>query len=41
MYNVAVHEIIKEYTEVLENRKGESVIIRNRMLACKKGRKRL
>ena len=34
---MAVNGIRKEYTEVLENRKGESVIKRNRMLACKKG----
>ena len=41
MKNMAVNGIIKEYTEVLENRKGESVIKRNRMLACKEWRKRL
>ena len=35
-----VNGIRKEYTEVVDNRKGESVIKRNWMLACKKGRKR-
>ena len=35
MRNMAVNGIIKEYTDVLENRKGESVIKRNRILACK------
>ena len=40
MKNMAVNGIRKEYTEVLENRKCESVIERNRMLACKKWRKR-
>ena len=34
---MAVNEIRKEYTEVLENRKGESVIQRTWMLACKRG----
>ena len=33
---MAVNGIRKEYTEVLENRKGESVIKRNWILACKK-----
>ena len=35
MQNVAVNGIRKEYTEVLDNRKGESVIKRNWMLAKK------
>ena len=38
---MAVNRIRKDYIEVLDNRKGESVIKRNQMLACKKGRKRL
>ena len=39
--DVAVNGIRKEYIEVLDNRKGESVIQRNWILACQKGRKRL
>ena len=37
MQNVAVNGIRKEYTQILDNRKGESVIKRNWMLAFKKG----
>ena len=34
---MAVNGIRKEYTEVLDSRKGESIIKRNWLLACKKG----
>ena len=37
MQDVVVNWIRKEYTEVQYNRKCESVIKRNWMLACKKG----